>query len=353
MGKNPTKPNATELLPVGSHQFPTYNDSAFKRIRKTFGVPDDFLAQFSFDSLEAGGGKGGNLMGFTIDKRFIVKEINDTDHNTMLLITDDFATHLESGEGSLLARIFCHFQNNANGKNYMAMNNWFPTKCLSKDRYCSYDLKGSADDKTLVKNSAKVKDVHKRLWNIGMWFGKCAWSADRKEYYNGKKAAYQDHFIVTPEQHKWIMSRVTRDCEFLTKWMLMDYSLVVAIDFQPVGSPVLAEVNGSCDLGRQPLICQHGGEAQLLYVGIIDFLQDWTCGKKCAQCIKFMEFNKSTIPPPDYARRFVKYFDDKFETGASVLAVAPPAAADGSGGAPAVAAGDSGMEDVKLDVGAP
>jgi len=32
-------------------------------------------------------------------------------------------------------------------------------------------------------------------------------------------------------------------------------------------------------------------------VGIIDFLQDWTCAKKVAMCVKCCECNKATIPP--------------------------------------------------------
>ena len=39
------------------------------------------LATFDFTKNMKGGGKGGDLMGFTTDKLFIVKEVNPGDQN--------------------------------------------------------------------------------------------------------------------------------------------------------------------------------------------------------------------------------------------------------------------------------
>jgi hypothetical protein len=60
-----------------------------------------------------------------------------------------------------------------------------------------------------------------------------------------------------------------------------------------------------------------------VYLGIIDFLQDWGCAKSCAMCIKFAERNKSTMPPPFYARRFAKYFNEKFINDADCVDTLP------------------------------
>ena len=53
------------------------------------------------------------------------------------------------------------------------------------------------------------------------------------------------------------------------------------------------EMRNSVDQHTQPLVCNVGDQVQLMYLGFIDFLQDWTCAKTCARCIKSLEKNKS------------------------------------------------------------
>ena len=35
-----------------------------------------------------------------------------------------------------------------------------------------YDLKGCADDKTLLRDGLRIKSIHKRFYKPQMWFGK-------------------------------------------------------------------------------------------------------------------------------------------------------------------------------------
>jgi hypothetical protein len=49
---------------------------------------------------------------------------------------------------------------------------------------------------------------------------------------------------------------------------------------------------------------------QVLYVGIIDFLQDWTCTKNLAMAVKVCERNKATVPPDEYGARFIRVNDE-------------------------------------------
>ena len=92
------EPSTERTLSVNKTTMHTYNDEAFKRIREHCAVQDDFLNEgFDFrlkvdgGKMAEGGGKGGNLMGFTDSRMFIVKELNDTDHNTLLLYADQYA----------------------------------------------------------------------------------------------------------------------------------------------------------------------------------------------------------------------------------------------------------------------
>lgn len=118
MGGNSSalKPSSSQLIKVGSNKFPTYNDQHFSKIRAFIGLTDDFIdAGFSFNTkdkggnMAAGGGKGGQLMGFTKDRLFIIKELNDTDHGTLLKVAEDYADHIVHPDGSLLCKILGHF----------------------------------------------------------------------------------------------------------------------------------------------------------------------------------------------------------------------------------------------------
>jgi len=242
---------------------------------------------------------------------------------------------------SLIARFYAHVYDPSDGRNYVVMNNWLPP--TPEDAYhqiwggyevhdrkealadmkttaSSFDLKGTADDKTLRRNGNKIDEVHKRIWNVSMWCGTCAWNNDRKTYYNGKRHATAVKFNVTRDQKKWIWSRLTRDIEFFIDNNLMDYSLLVRQCSLPNSKTNMAlQAANMHDLGTQPLVMTLKNEdrVQLLHLGLIDFLQDWTCGKKCANCLKFAERNKSTVPPDVYGRRCLRYFRDKFEESAA------------------------------------
>ena len=89
----------------------------------------------------------------------------------------------------------------------------------------------------------------------------------------------------------------------------MDYSLVVSYHGVPrthldVARSVYA---GTSDGGAQPYLAASKDTLYISYVGIIDFLQDWTCAKKVAMCVKCCERNKATIPPVLFRVLFFLY----------------------------------------------
>ena len=323
----------------------TYADDEYKKVRERWQLGDDFLGGFDFAELKEGGGKGGNLMGFTKDKQYLarvrrdrvkirarrvsahvdpqVKEVNATDHNTILRIIHKYVAHLLDPEGSLLARFFLHFERG--GKNYLVMNNWMPPprytevdgKELGHDiklNYSTYDLKGCADDKTLKVHGADVEAVHKRVFNVAMWLGTLFWSPERKHYYEGKLHARETQFPVSVAAHAEIVRKTARDVRLLQACGLMDYSLVVSFHAMPRSQLALAEsvYKGTADGGDQPFICSKPKQVFICYVGIIDFLQDWTAAKVVANCVKFLECNKATIPPKPYGDRFLNFVEGKF-----------------------------------------
>jgi hypothetical protein len=66
----------------------------------------------------------------------------------------------------------------------------------------SYDLKGCNDDKILDYDGHRMEEVHKRIWSLHMWCGRCCWSDARKRYYDGKRAAYREQFHVVIERER-------------------------------------------------------------------------------------------------------------------------------------------------------
>lgn len=76
---------ATARLIVGSEACETVRDDQFSVLRRAESIEDDFLSDnFDFASLSAGGGKGGDSMARTKDKRFFVKFLNDSDGKSLL-----------------------------------------------------------------------------------------------------------------------------------------------------------------------------------------------------------------------------------------------------------------------------
>lgn len=318
-----TETNGQSALKVGGHSVHTFNDIEFSKVRHWYQVDSStFLQTIDFESMEEGGGKGGMMMAFTADKAFIVKELNSSDHASLLKIAAEYAKHILAPEGSLLARFFAHFSHK--GHNYLVMNNWMPppkldavddkTRELLSTNFSQYDLKGCADDKTLKKRGKSIPAVHKRIFNPHMWCCTLFWTAERQTYYQGKVHARQVYFNVTQKARDHIKEMTERDVAQLRKWQLMDYSLVVAYHVLPRNlSAVLdASYRGTSDRGRQPFIGHKDDMTFIVYIGIIDFLQDWSFKKVVANCIKVAETNKATIPPPAYGDRFARFVRFKF-----------------------------------------
>lgn len=287
---------STTIRPAGL-EAELWNDSHFSQLRKANGVPDDFVNEgWSYKDLEKGGGKGGTLMVF-IEGKYIVKELSKGDHKTLLSVTESYAEHVKSGD-SRLCMVFLHYRDLASGRLFFVMRNEVglgPFEAL-------YDLKGCADDKMIVKNGGKVKAVHKRVWQVHLWCGRCRWSDDRRRYYACKEAARKLELPLPDKVRSELMRQISSDCEWLASNRLMDYSLLVGIRRDEPGIGGERSFHLSGDNGNDSVLC----------LSIIDFLQLWTCGKRIARGLKFMECNKATVPPRAYARRFVRHFEGCF-----------------------------------------
>jgi hypothetical protein len=294
---------------VGGTLVQSFNDDLFHAVRAKYGAKPDFLKQFDFKTLRMFGGKGGQLMAFTADRRFLVKELPMGDHASLLAHTPDIVARIKS-DGSLICPLFLHFERST--KHYVVMRNVLPvTSGLTWHKL--YDLKGNRDDKLLVDDGMDVPEVHKRCFHVHRcWYGcdvvpGCSTDA-RKRYYEGKKHSFTTQFTTSDAQAVHINSMIAADSRMFGAAGLMDYSLMVGVIRQ--GS---AELIPPAD-GLNQFVVKHGGWTYIYYIGIIDFLQAWTSTKKIAAAIKapFAPKPLSTVPPLQYAQQFEGAFKRKF-----------------------------------------
>ena len=314
---------AAASFTVDGESVQPYNDEHFFQVRQRYGAALEALADpqmFSFSMLRDGGGKGGDLLAFTSDRRYIVKEVGGSDQETLLRVTEALVRHVCTAlGGSLIARFFMHFRRPRDGKDYVVMNNWLPP--TGRQQWAEvYDLKGSADDKLMERNGERVQQVHKRCWHVHKYM-KCCWSEERHQYYWGKQHAYEVPFHVTPHDREVIMQMIEQDARFMREQQLMDYSIIVGVQRVEDYSPGQDCGFSDSPSEGQPYTCVHDNTASAYYLGVIDFLQSWTGTKKLAMMIKkpVAPQPQSTVPPDEYALQFIRHFDQKFVGDAASL----------------------------------
>lgn len=307
-----------------------YNDGLFEAIRTKYKVPNDVMRaeNFSFKRLKAAGGKGGDPMCLTTDERFYVKEVKNCDHESLIEHIVAYKTHLCETD-TFVCRIFAHFRRPSDGKDYMIMNSWSPVispehPLLPREPtgrsnttevfWRLMDLKGTCDDKIMIKDGKKVPEVHKRFWNLGMNFP-CLRSDGRNKYYAGKREAIGFDFHFSPLEHSKVTRKIAADCALFDKLQLMDYSLIVGIievdeaEYDDTRRDQFFPQLDRFD-PEQPYIAKHNGKVHGTYIGIIDFLQPWNTAKVIAHCIKeaVAPHPISTIAPTAYAKQFSAHF---------------------------------------------
>ncbi|KAJ1616863.1 hypothetical protein T492DRAFT_1104117 [Pavlovales sp. CCMP2436] len=294
---------------VGGGEVQAFNDGHFARLRDKHKVHPSFLEKFDIGSLRLFGGKGGNPMAFTADKRYLVKEINTGDHGSMLKHTLAIVEH-QLTANSLICPIFLHFE--LSRKTYVVMRNVLPSG-TGVIWHKKYDLKGNRDDKLLEEDGSDVVEVHKRCFHLHTcWYGCDAipflTTVARKRYYEGKKHAFETQFVTSDVQAAQIIAMINGDTQVFSAVGVMDYSLVVGILRQGEHEPI-----PPAD-GLNQFVISYGGWTYIYYMGIIDFLQEWTSTKKIAALIKAPLAPKplSTVPPVQYAQQFAVAFQQKF-----------------------------------------
>ena len=262
-----------------------FNDHEFVLCRRWLDIDVSILDGFSLASLNELGGKGGERLAFTKDRRFIVKTIQGDDQAALLRMTHVMCERMTKAE-SLLSKIVYHFEVREGQYQgcYFVMNNVLPPVPSSRWSLLM-DLKGCRDDKLMAKDGVRIEEVHKRCCAPkNCWYGCdldccCCNTTDRRAYYQGKQFSLSTKFPVTPGAKEVIDRMITTDCAFLRNvTKTMDYSLIVGVVKCKDSEEQLLPKSV---YQQQPFLTRTGpNEVTAYFFGIIDFLQEWTLFKK-------------------------------------------------------------------------
>lgn len=327
-----------------------YCPIVFRNLRERFGIDDqDYMNSLTKQpSGTDSPGRSGARMLLSHDKRYFIKTLVQEEVEQMHHLLKQYHQHIvEVHAQTLLPHYLGMYRITVNDvETYLVvMRNVFsPRLPLHK----KYDLKGSTVDRCASdKEKAKVLPTLK----------------DNDFVEDGMK------LYIGPEAKESLISRLTKDVEFLSGLHLMDYSLIVGIhdcergdstdgmDVNPPGTdsdePVSGEeengveyeqdipdiggfaptppdspqpnnslptFNGDLDpsFERFAIKSVEGGpKKEVYFLALIDILTRYGMKKRTAQAAKTMKHGAgaeiSTVHPEQYAKRFLEFIDKSVE----------------------------------------
>jgi len=338
----------------------------FHRLRLLSGWKDrDFQESISFRN--AGfiefttNSKSGQMFFFTPDAKLLLKTITRREVRAMkTLLRNGYVEHVTSENGSLLARIYgiykCRSDTAAKPFYFMLQDNVFFWPAF--DIHERYDLKGSTKNRRSMPTEAVLKDLN--------WSGALELNGDLRQR------------LV--EAHR-------RDCDFLARGQVLDYSLMVGIHsdstkergvfcgrgsltrsrgldgvlaFQEKPETLPAHASHQRWLKLKEAVSQdtlagkYGPfqvqEKRRVLLGIVDYLVPWSARKRAefvGKCVLGQRKSASCNPPARYAARQAAFVASILRS--AVAAELKPA----SGTEAAKPAGGSEQGAEQCDVGLP
>ncbi|WBW72800.1 1-phosphatidylinositol-3-phosphate 5-kinase Fab1 [Schizosaccharomyces osmophilus] len=246
----------------------------FSALRRACDVADSFVSSLSRCSVwESSGGKSGSAFLKTFDERYVMKVVSRLESDSLLSFAPayfDYMSKVVFHElPTTLTKIFGFYhvdiRNPTTGKvcklDIMVMENLFYDRKPSR----IFDLKGSMRNRH-VQSTGKDNEV----------------LLDE----NLVELIYESPIFVSEQLKSMLQSSLWNDTLFLSKLNIMDYSLVVGIDY----------------------------EKRELYVGIIDFIRTYTWDKKLESWVKEKGLvgrgpEPTIVTPKQYKIRFRKAMD--------------------------------------------
>ncbi|XP_014667974.1 PREDICTED: phosphatidylinositol 4-phosphate 5-kinase type-1 alpha-like isoform X2 [Priapulus caudatus] len=348
--------NRTPAHKCSEFHFKTYAPMAFRYFRALFGItPDDYASSLCNEPLRAlsNPGASGSIFYITNDDEFVVKTVQHKEAEFLQELLPGYYMNLNQNPRTLLPKTFGLYCYQCGGKNIrlLVMNNLLPTYIRIHERY---DLKGST-----YKRKASKQERLKR--------GPALKDLDFMD-------EHPEGLFLEKDTCDALIKTLQRDCRVLESFKIMDYSLLVGIhnldlaakekqcrqSEQAAKSKTMQEAGNSTEHGddsesavssshlsrsksvRRERISAYStamesiqadaepvdlddhddvpkggiparnskGERLLLFVGLIDILQQYRFRKKLEHTFKAMVHDGDAVSvhrPGFYAQRFLTF----------------------------------------------
>jgi len=269
----------TQIYGVSNSQYvgSIWGDSPTHHQGSSANVVDQMVLSFSE-------GKGGGFFFWSLDRRFMVKTLEASEHAGLKALLPRYYRHLWSRRGSLLSRYYGAYSITIHGhtKHFVVMESIFYNAPSGKVHEI-YDLKGS-----WVDRHSDLPDA----------------SAGTYKDLDLKKPFAMPHARAAA-----LLEELKHDSELLQTSGLMDYSLLVGVHNHPV-----AVGNLNLNLPQEAEFVAHSVDVPSFYIGVIDMLQDWNLNKRLERLAKIVlkgrwgknvKAGMSAIEPNAYRTRFL------------------------------------------------
>lgn len=312
-------------------RFRTYAPDVFRYFRELFKIkPEDFLLSLCNEPLRElpNPGASGSIFYVTNSDEFIIKTVQHKEAEFLQKLLPGYYMNLNQNPCTLLPKFYGLFCYQCGGKNirFVVMNNILSSDIVLSEKF---DLKGSTYKRKASKNE-KSKPVP-TLKDLDF------------------AEIYPDGIILEPETYDAIVRTLDRDCRVLESFKIMDYSLLMGVhnldspstsiiygqssplETDPYAYQVTADEmktikprigqystpmesiqGGGSDISPGQIPGRNSkGERLLLYVGIIDILQNYRLAKKLEHAFKSIVRDGDTVSvhhPQFYSKRFRKFF---------------------------------------------
>ncbi|XP_022167852.1 phosphatidylinositol 4-phosphate 5-kinase type-1 beta-like [Myzus persicae] len=307
--------------------FTTYASCVFHYFRDLFEIQKDYLQNLSYNTpLRAlsDPGDSKSIFYLTQDGKFIIKSLQSAKFQSIRKLLPKYRLHMEENPRSLLPKFsgLYGYKCNTIDMKLVSMINLLPSNIKM---HLKYDLKGStykrtASRKEKLKPSPTFKDLD-----------------FDDEYLN--------NIFLMPNTLSDLLKTINNDIDFLKKLNKTNYSLLLGIHFIDEGTSNCSQAASArfnrlmvdsigmesiqedaesfpkenCPSLRGSIPAKSGsGRRMLLFVGIIDILEEYGALKKIENTYKTLtieltpgfppDVSSISVQPPDaYATRFIEF----------------------------------------------
>jgi 1-phosphatidylinositol-4-phosphate 5-kinase len=304
--------------------FTDYSPMAYRHIRGFFDVePQGYrqvLVQSTWHSVPTPGKSSAQL--FFCGQNWVIKTMTNEESDFLRNVLHKYYYHARDNPSTLLPHFVGHHMIELNGKKitFVIMQNVFATANKIHEKY---DLKGS----TIGRFATKVEKM--------------------KQTCTQKDLDINRPILIGEARHELLTDQMKKDCDFLRRSSIMDYSLLIGIHVVPrtrtvapsgdhheeggtgegnaaaaqppstaaaVTSSASLELDGKCftaDQGGMLSQDEVNGRREIYYIGIIDILQEYNLWKRSETVVMGIRRRSlhqiSSVPPNEYASRFLSF----------------------------------------------